>query len=94
MATPVVPNQFVVGKNRGHRMRSTLVPSTTLALSAGVCPQARCLAQRRTPQGLGAAAAMERIRRRLAGADDGNRQMVDILIAVLADGLLPAVEAA
>ena len=39
-------------------------------------------------------AAMERIRRRLAGADDGNRQMVDILIAVLADGLLPAVEAA
>jgi hypothetical protein len=35
-------------------------------------------------------AAMERIRRRLAGADDGNRQMVDILTAVLADGL-PAV---
>jgi len=28
-------------------------------------------------------AAMERIRRRLAGADDGNRQMVDILTAVL-----------
>jgi transposase len=38
-------------------------------------------------------AAMERIRRKLAGADDGNRQMVDILTAVLADGL-PAVEAA
>jgi hypothetical protein len=38
--------------------------------------------------------AMERIRPRLAGADDGNRQMVDILTAVLADGLLPAVEAA
>ena len=38
-------------------------------------------------------AAMERIRRRLAGADDGNRQMVDILTAVLTDGL-PAVEAA
>jgi hypothetical protein len=37
---------------------------------------------------------MERIRRRLAGADDGNHQMVDILTAVLADGLLPAVEAA
>jgi len=31
-------------------------------------------------------AAMERIRRRLAGADDGNRQMVDILTAVLGDG--------
>ena len=27
-------------------------------------------------------AAMERIRRKLAGADDGNRQMVDILTAV------------
>jgi transposase len=38
-------------------------------------------------------AAMERIRRKLAGADDGNRQMVDILTAVLTDGL-PAVEAA
>jgi hypothetical protein len=37
--------------------------------------------------------AMERIRRKLAGADDGNRQMVNILTAVLADGL-PAVEAA
>ena len=38
-------------------------------------------------------AALERIRRKLAGADDGNRRMVDILTAVLADGL-PAVEAA
>jgi transposase len=38
-------------------------------------------------------AAMERIRRKLAGADDGNRQMVDILTAVITDGL-PAVEAA
>ena len=38
-------------------------------------------------------AAMERVRRRLAGAADGNRQMVHILTAVLADGL-PAVEAA
>ena len=37
--------------------------------------------------------AMERVRRKLAGADDGNRQMVDILAAVLTDGL-PAVEAA
>jgi hypothetical protein len=31
-------------------------------------------------------AAMERVRRKLAGADDGNRQMVDILTAVLTDG--------
>jgi transposase len=38
-------------------------------------------------------AAMERVRRKLAGADDGNRQMVDILAAVLTDGLV-AVEAA
>jgi transposase len=38
-------------------------------------------------------AAMERVRRKLASADDGNRQMVDILTAVITDGL-PAVEAA
>src|SRR6266542_3023533 len=38
-------------------------------------------------------AAMERVRRKLASADDGNRQMVDILNAVLTDGL-PAVDAA
>ena len=38
-------------------------------------------------------AAIERVRRKLAVADDGNRQMVDILNAVLTDGL-PAVEAA
>jgi len=38
-------------------------------------------------------ASMERVRRKLASVDDGNRQMVDILTAVLADGL-PAVEAA
>jgi hypothetical protein len=30
-------------------------------------------------------AAMERVRRKLAGAEDGNRQMVDILTAVLTD---------
>jgi hypothetical protein len=38
-------------------------------------------------------AAMERVRRKLAGADDGNRQMVDILTALLTDGL-PAIEVA
>jgi transposase len=38
-------------------------------------------------------AAMERVRRKLASVDDGNRQMVDILTAVLTDGL-PAVDAA
>jgi transposase len=38
-------------------------------------------------------AALERARRKLAGSDDGDRQMVKILAAVLADGL-PAVESA
>lgn len=37
-------------------------------------------------------AAIERIRRKLASTDNGNRQMVDILTAVLTDGL-PAVTA-
>jgi transposase len=37
--------------------------------------------------------AIERVRRKLAGSDDGNRQMVDVLGAVLTDGL-SAVEAA
>src|SRR3546814_7885598 len=38
-------------------------------------------------------ASRERIRRKLATAEDGDRQMVDILAAVPSDGL-PAVEAA
>jgi hypothetical protein len=38
-------------------------------------------------------AGLERVRRRLAGSADGDRQMVGILTAVLSDGL-PAVEAA
>jgi transposase len=38
-------------------------------------------------------AALERVRRKLAGSDDGDRQMVKVLAAVLTDGL-PAVEAA
>jgi len=38
-------------------------------------------------------AALDRVRRRLADAEDGDRQMVDILTTVLSDGL-PAVEAA
>jgi transposase len=37
--------------------------------------------------------ALERVRRKLAGSDDGDRQMVAILATVLTDGL-PAVEAA
>jgi hypothetical protein len=38
-------------------------------------------------------ASLERVRRKLAAAPDGGRQMVSILTAVLSDGL-PAVEAA
>src|SRR5208283_4528239 len=38
-------------------------------------------------------AALDRIRRKLSGSDDGDRQFVKILAAVLTDGL-PAVEAA
>ena len=38
-------------------------------------------------------ATLERIRRKLAGSDDGDRQMVKILAAALSDGLA-AVEAA
>ena len=38
-------------------------------------------------------AALERVRRKLAGSDDGDRQIVAILAAVLTDGLA-AVEAA
>jgi hypothetical protein len=38
-------------------------------------------------------AALDRVRRKLAGSDDGDRQMVSVLAAVLTDGL-PAVEAA
>ena len=38
-------------------------------------------------------AALDRVRRKLAGSNDGDRQMVKILAAVLIDGL-PAVEAA
>jgi transposase len=38
-------------------------------------------------------AALDRVRRKLAGSADGDRQMVEILTAVLGDGL-PAVEAA
>jgi transposase len=38
-------------------------------------------------------ASLDRVRRKLASADDGDRQMVEVLTAVLSDGL-PAVEAA
>ena len=42
---------------------------------------------------LSTTALLEKIRRKLGGSDDGDRQMVKILAAVLSDGL-PAVETA
>ena len=38
-------------------------------------------------------AALERVRRKLSGSDEGDRQMVKVLAAVLSDGL-PAAQAA
>jgi hypothetical protein len=71
---------------RRNRIRS-------VALRAGSGSQAGRSAQRRAVQGLGVATALERVRRKLTGSDDGDRQMVKILAPVLTDGL-PAVEAA
>ena len=58
-----------------------------LALCSGVGAQARRPSQRRAVQGLGLPAALDRVRRKLAGSNDGDRQMVKILAAVLSDGL-------
>ena len=65
----------------------------SLALRAGSGEKARRLEERRAVQGLAAAGAIEKVRRKLAGSHDGDRQMVKILTAVLTDGLT-AVEAA
>src|SRR5271163_1311175 len=62
----------------------------SVALCTGTGPQAG-RAQERRPRPL--PANLERIRRKLKGSDDGDRQMVKILSAVLTDGLV-AVEAA
>jgi hypothetical protein len=51
------------------------------------------IAQLRADRSRSGAANLERVRRRLKGSDDGDRQMVKILSAVLSDGLA-AVEAA
>ena len=72
---------------RGETNRSPM------ALRAGAGPQARRTAQWGTIPGRVLPAALERVRGRLIGSDDGDRQMVAILAAVLTHGL-PAVEAA
>ena len=71
---------------RPDRLRS-------LALCAGAGPQARRPAQRRAVQGLGAAGRARAGAPQAGPHRDGDRQMVEILAAVLSDGL-PAVEAA
>src|SRR5258707_11803521 len=78
---------FPLVRPRRHALRP-------LALRACARPQTRRALRNGAPfKDWVLPAAMERVRRKLAGVNDGNRQMVDILTAVLSDGL-PAVEAA
>ena len=70
--------------------RRSSIPGTTCR--CWPASPARCATARRSRTGC-CRPALERVRRKLAGADDGDRQMVEILTAVLSDGL-PAVEAA
>src|SRR6201986_367006 len=58
-----------------------------LALRAGAGSQAGALRNGAPFKDWVLPAAMERVRRKLTSTDDGNRQMVDILNAVLTDGL-------
>ena len=64
-----------------------------LALRAGAGSQAGALRNGAPFKDWILPASLDRVRRKLAGADDGDRQMVTILTAVLSDGL-SAVEAA
>jgi hypothetical protein len=50
-------------------------------------PQTRRAQEWSALPGLGAAGALERVRRKLKSAPDGDRQMVEVLGAVLTDGL-------
>ena len=69
-------------------------PFRSLALRAGAGPQAGRAAGTAHRSRTGSLpTGLDRVRRKLAGADDGDRQMVTILTTVLSDGL-PAVEAA
>ena len=77
------------------------IPAVTGAARPYTIPGITCRFWRANPatlrngpiQGLGSAGGAGAVRRKLAGSDDGDRQMVSILSAVLTDGL-PAVEAA
>ena len=86
-------DRIVIKQNGDGRRRASALDSRattsiqSLALRAGADEEARRLAQRRTVQGLELPGALGRVRRKLKGVTDGDRQMVDILTAVLTDGL-------
>ena len=67
--------------------------STIPGITCRCWPASRGRSERRAVQGLGAAGRPGAGAAQAAGADDGDRQMVEILTAVLTDGLA-AVEAA
>ncbi len=77
------------GVLRPRQERSTIPGITCRFWRAS---RALCAMERRSRTGC-CRAALDRVRRKLAGSHDGDRQMVKILAAVLTDGL-PAVEAA
>src|SRR5207237_7044583 len=85
------------GRHDGGRGSPPLWPRRdnlrSLALRPGARQEARCLAQRAPFKDWLLPASLERLRRKLQGSDDGDRQMVKVLSAVLTDGLA-AVEAA
>ena len=88
----VAPGRTIVGEHAaasGATGRSTIPGTTCRCWRAS---PGRCGTARRSRTG-SCRPSLERVRRKLAGADDGDRQMVDILAAVLTDGLA-AVEAA
>ena len=61
--------------------------SSTLALRAGLGPQTGGTRNGAPFKDWVLPASLDRVRRKLAGGDDGDRQMVAILTAVLSDGL-------
>src|SRR3954468_12641756 len=70
--------------------RRSMTPGITCRCSPA--SPARCATAHRS-KGWLLPASLERVRRKLRGSDDGDRQMVKVLSAVLTDGLA-AVEAA
>ncbi len=87
-----------IAHTKAHRASRTPRPhglggASTLALRAGAGAQARRWRNGAPFKDWILPATLERVRRKLAGADDGDRQMVDILTAVF-ERRAAAVEAA